>query len=302
MKANLLVLMFAVAMLSASLSASDAKKSSIALTAAEIANRNALARGGVQAWRAVKSLSESGRLTAGGDQRGSVPVGEVVPSVKHPVDVRAIAATARLKEEAQLPFVLKMERPRKSRYEIQFKGKTAVQVYNGAQGWKLRPFLNRLELEPFTTEELKSASLQPDLDGPLMNYAEKGTHIELELQEDVEGRNTYKLKLTASDNHVTHVWIDAQTFLETKIEGQPRRLDGKEHPVEIYFRDYRDVGGLKFPYLLETHVLSSADSGPKQLAMSYTPEKIFIEKIVVNPKPNEAEFEKPTTQAAAVHP
>jgi hypothetical protein len=31
----------------------------------------------------------------------------------------------------------------------------------------------------------------------------------------------------------------AQSFLETKIEGQPRRLDGVYHPVEIYYRDYR---------------------------------------------------------------
>jgi hypothetical protein len=189
------------------------------------------------------------------------------------------------------------------RYEIQFNKKTAVQIYNGSQGWKLRPFLNRLQVEPYTDEELKIAAQQPDLDGALMNYPEKGTRVELEGQEKVEGRDTYKLKLTASDNHVTHVWIDAQTFLETKIDGQPRKLDGKMHNVEIYLRDYRDVSGLKFPFVLETHVLPVAvPAGQKRIATSYNSEKIFIEKIVVNPTLNAKDFEKPTVQAAEVHP
>jgi hypothetical protein len=52
-----------------------------------------------------------------------------------------------------------------------------------------------------------------------------------------------------------YLWIDAETFLETKIEGQPRRLDGTDHPVEIYLRDYRSVDGLQVPFLLETRVL-----------------------------------------------
>jgi hypothetical protein len=300
MKSKVLAFSFAVSMLGASLFATDAKSPSRALSAADIANRNSAARGGVQAWRAVQSLSESGRMTAGGDQRGAAPVPS--PGMKRPVNMKTTTASPRLKEEAQLPFVMKMERPRKSRYEIEFNGTTAVQVYNGAQGWKLRPFLGRSQVEPFTADELKLASLQPDLDGPLMNYAEKGTRVELEGQEKVEGHDTYRLKLTASDNHVTHVWIDAATFLEAKIEGQPRRLDGKDHPVEIYFRDYRDVSGLKFPFVLETHVLPiAAQGGPSRVATNYSPEKISIEKIVVNPKLDNTEFEKPVLQAAQTH-
>jgi hypothetical protein len=300
MKGKVLAFGFAVVLVSGSLFASDTKTPSVALTAAEIANRNSAARGGLQAWRAVQSLSESGHLTAGGDQRSTVPVPQA-PGAKA-VNMKTMPSQPRLKEEAQLPFTLKMARPRKSRYEIQFNGKTAVQVYDGSQGWKLRPFLNRLQVEPYTADELKLASLAPDLDGELINYAEKGIRIELEGQEKVEGRDTYKLKLTSSDNHVTHVWIDTETFLEAKVEGQPRRLDGKEHKVEIYLRDYRDVSGLKFPFLLETHVLPLTEAGSKRVPATYAPEKIFIEKIVVNPKLNSADFEKPTVQAAVARP
>ena len=38
---------------------------------------------------------------------------------------------------------MELKRPRKMRFELQFNGQTAVQVFDGANGWKLRSFLNR---------------------------------------------------------------------------------------------------------------------------------------------------------------
>jgi hypothetical protein len=209
------------------------------------------------------------------------------------------AFSRRLAEEAQLPFLLELERPRKMRMELQFNGQTALQVYDGANGWKLRPFLNRLEVEPYTADELKIASMQADLDGPLVDYAAKGTRVDLDGMEKVEGRDTYKLKLTMKDGQTIHVWIDAQTFLEAKIEGQPRRLDGTDHPVEVYFRDYRPVNGLQIPFVLETKVMPVAKNA---LGLTDTPvptEEIIVEKVVVNPKLEESLFSKPDVSAAS---
>jgi hypothetical protein len=194
---------------------------------------------------------------------------------------------------------MELKRPRKMRFELQFNGKTAVQVYDGVNGWKLRPFLNRMEAEPYTADERKIASTQADLDGPLVDYAAKGSHVELDGVEKVEGRDAYKLKVTTKDGQAIHVWIDAQTFLETKIDGQPRRLDGTEHPVEIYFRDFRPVSGLQIPYVLETKVLPVAKNS---LGLRDTPvptEKITVEKVLINPRLEESRFSKPVASAAA---
>ena len=38
------------------------------------------------------------------------------------------------------------------------------------------------------------------------------------------------------------------------MDGSPRRLDGKYHPVETYLSDYRSVDGLMIPHVLETSV------------------------------------------------
>jgi len=222
------------------------------LSAAQIADKNVAARGGLQAWRAVQTLSMSGKLEAGG------------------------------KENIQLPFLLEMKRHGKKRLELQFNGKTALQVYDGVNGWKVRPFLNRHEVEPYTAEEMKAASMQADLDGPLMDYDAKGTKLELEGIQPVEGHDAYNLKLTLKSGQVQHVWVDAQTFLEVKVEGTPRRLDGKYHSVATYLRDYKSVNGLMVPFVLETAV-----EGVKRA------EKIMIDKVVLNPNLAESRFVKP---------
>ncbi len=234
----------------------DNQAAPVNLSAAQIIEKNVAARGGLEAWRAVKTMSWAGKMEAGGTQN------------------------------TELPFVLKMKRPLKSRLEIQFQGDTAVQVYDGASGWKLRPFLGRREVEPYTDEEMKEASGQADLDGPLVDYAAKGTKVELEATEKVESRDAYKLKLTLKNGQVRHVWVDAQTFLEVKQEGTPRRLDGKYHPVAIYFRDYKPVQGLMVPYVTETVV-----EGVKQT------HKMTLVTVVVNPAFDDAVFAKPTASA-----
>lgn len=260
----------AVVAVSGAVSAQTAAPST--LSAGEIVDRNVAARGGLTQWRSVQTLTMRGKLEAGGNNRPTI----AVPGIR-PADMPA----QRLKEQAQLPFVLELKRPRKTRLEVTFNGQAAVQVYDGTNGWKVRPFLNRHQVETFTPDEMKAASLQADLDGYLVDYAAKGTKVELAGIDKVEGHDAYKLKLTLKSGQIQHVWIDSQTFLETKMEGAPRRLDGKYRAVATYFRDYRTVNGLKMPYLLETAV-----DGVKQT------EKIQIETIVVGSRLDDSLFAK----------
>jgi outer membrane lipoprotein-sorting protein len=238
------------------------------LTAEQIVEKNAAARGGLQAWRAVQSITLSGQMEGGGTQK------------------------------LELPFLLEMKRPRKSRLELKFAGQTAVQVYDGVHGWKLRPYLGRNDVEEYTAEELKEAASQSDLDGPLIDSAAKGNKVALEGMEKVRDRDTYRLKITLPNSQVRRVWVDAQTFLDVKIEGLPRRLDGKLHPVEIAFGDYRSVHGLMIPCLLETTVREAAKIPGKGLALQDVTSKIVIENVVWNPQLADSRFAKPQADGA----
>ena len=92
--------------------------------------------------------------------------------------------------------------------------------------------------------------------------------LELEGTEKVEDHDAYRLKLTMKDGHSIHVWIDAKTFLEAKIEGPPRRLDGLEHPVEIYFRDYRDRRGTEDSFSAGNEGSAAGNSSHRQTSCS----------------------------------
>jgi len=262
-------------------------------SAAEVITKNVAARGGLEAWRAVQTMSVSGKMGVGGNQRATlhVPTQGQVTVVTRKTDQPPLPS--RRLEEVYLPFLMERERPRKMRFELQFAGQTALQVYDGVNGWKLRPYLNRLEVEPYTADEMKAASMQSELDGPLIDYAAKGIRIESDGVEKVEGRDTYKLKLTLKNGGVTHVWVDAQTFLETKIEGQPRRLDGIYHPVEVYYRDYRNVNGLEIPFVLETRVVPVTKTAMGLRDTPVPPERTLIEKVVINPGFDAGVFSKP---------
>jgi len=272
--------------------ASGASASQGKLSASEIVDKNVAARGGLQAWRAVQTLSLEGKMGVGGNRRATLAQPATSEKSLQYIPQRRV-------EETQLPFLMELKRGRKTRFELQFKGKTAIQVYDGSNGWKLRPYLNRLEVEPYSADELKKASMQSELDGPLVDYAAKGSQVDLDGVEKVEDRDTYKIKVTQKNGQSIHVWVDAQTFLETKMEGAPRRLDGTDHPVEVYYRDYKTVNGLQIPFVLETRVLPVDKNALGLKDSSVPPEKIIISKVSVNPKLEDSAFSKPTVQIAS---
>jgi hypothetical protein len=228
-----------------------------ALTVQQIVERNLAARGGAAAWAAVRTMQISGKLDAGHERKDG---GTVVTSLQQAkAHERSLAAQifagkgpAQTAKLIQLPYQLELGRPNRMRLEVTFYGQQAIQVYDGVSGWKLRPFLGRHEVESFTPEELTIAADEQGLEGPLMNFAAKGIQIAPEGTELVEGRQAHRLRLTLKSGHVRRLWIDAQSFLEVKFEGAPRRFDGKVRATYTFYRDYRPENGLMVAHRLET--------------------------------------------------
>jgi len=276
----------------------QSKPAPAGLSVAQIVDKHVAARGGLQAWRDVQTLSVSGKLDAGtpdsierSARLARQGVGASVKRAERAAAAESDKTAAAQAQQVQLPFRLEMKRPRKSRLEIDFASKTAVQVYDGQNGWKLRPYLNRDDVEPFTAEEAKSEEAKADLEPPLVDYAAKGSRVALEAMEPVDGHNAYKLKLTLKNGDVQHIWVDAQSFLDVKAEGVPRRMDGKMRTVWIYQRDFRAVQGLMVPYLYET-----ANEGNPHT------HRMVIESVAVNRTLEDARFAKPQVLVAATPP
>lgn len=245
----------------AALAAAASAQAQVVMSATQIVDKNIAARGGLSAWHAVQTMTMEGTLDAGG------------------------------KANHALPFVMKLKRSHKSRFEIAFNEQTSVQVYNGAEGWKVRPFLNRSEVEPYTKAEANAAEATDELDGPLVDYAAKGTKVALVGNESVEGHPAYKLKLTLRGGEQRHLWIDAGSFLELKADGAPRVLDGQSHDVAIYYRDYNSEHGLIVPHTLETAV--------QGVKATY---KIHISRVAINEVFSDSLFGRPQLAASSSGP
>jgi outer membrane lipoprotein-sorting protein len=252
----------------------------------EIVARNIAARGGAAAWRSVQTLSMSGLMDAGRnapDTRKMVEEtrgGQGRPRKRlHP---ELTVAEAHADTVVRLPYLIELRRPRQMRVELKVRDAIAVQVYDGAVGWKLRPYLCRHEVEPYNAYEQRLAQSQQELDGPLIDYASKGTRVEMAGMEPVDGRDAYKLKLTLKYGDQLTLWIDAQTFLDVRLAVQ-HSFAGKERTVVTTMSDYRKVGNLMLPFTLEDRVAGAAMT-----------QRIDIQQVSVNPTLPDSRFAKPT--------
>src|SRR5256885_4959934 len=85
------------------------------LSAAAIVDKNVAARGGLQAWRAVQTMSMQGKLGAGGNRRATLSV----PILDRKSRRQALPTPPT--REGQLPVVMGLKRPRSEEHtsEIQ---------------------------------------------------------------------------------------------------------------------------------------------------------------------------------------
>jgi outer membrane lipoprotein-sorting protein len=229
-----------------------------AQTADEILAKVIAARGGLAKIRAVRSERVSGQITFG---------------------------------EVSGPFVVELERPLKMHMQFTIQNLTMVRVYDGkSAGWANNPFAGKMNPDAMSEEELKNISEESDFDGPLVDAKAKGNQIELVGKDKFKDKDVWRLKLTTKNGDVRFYFFDAESFLLLKWEGK-RKAEGQEVPVESYFSDYREVGGLKFYFAI--------DSGRSADELT---QKIRIDKIELNPQLNEAEFSKPPTPAPPAAP
>lgn len=230
-----------------------------AQTADDVINAYLKARGGLPKIRAVQTERVSGNISFG-------------PAIDG-------------------PFFVERKRPLKMHMEITVNGQTLIRVYDGkSAGWTYNPFLPNAAVTPMAGEELRSIADEADFEGPFIDYKAKGNQIEYAGKDEVEGKPAQKLRLTSKQGDISYYFFDASTGLIMKWQGT-RKLGDKELPWETYFRDFREVDGLKYPFLVE-----SAAVGSDQI------QKIMATKIEVNIPIQESQFGEPKVPAPPAQP
>jgi len=202
--------------------------------------------------------------------------------------VQTVKATATMAmgPGMEAPVVLIQKRGSMARLEFTIQGLTAVQAYDGKSAWEVMPFMGKKDPELMAADEAKDIEEMADIGGPLFEYKSKGHQVELLGKDKVEGTDVYKLKLTLKNGDVETVYIDADSYLEIKKETK-RTVRGTEQDIEESVGDYKEVGGIIFPFAMESGIKGSQQK-----------EKLTITKIELNLPAEDSIFKMPAAAPA----
>jgi hypothetical protein len=224
----------------------------LAQTVDEIIAKNIQAHGGMEKLKAVQSIRVSGKFNQG---------------------------------SFRAAFLQENKRPDKVREEFVVQGLAQIQAYDGKTGWQISPFGGRKDPELMSQDDVKSLQIDADIDGPMVNYQEKGHKAELVGHDSVEGTDCYKVKLTLKNGDLRYYFLDADSFLEIKMENQSN-IRGAVVFTENFYGDYEQVNGLYFPFAFE-----SGQKGSQERA------KFTVDKVELNVPLDDSLFSMPVTKA-----
>ncbi|HKN75773.1 MAG TPA: outer membrane lipoprotein-sorting protein [Candidatus Acidoferrum sp.] len=228
-----------------------------AQTVDEVIAKNIQARGGLEKLKSVHSLRATSKLTQG---------------------------------SFRAEFRQENKRADKVREEFIIQGLAQVQAYDGKTGWQISPFGGRKDPELLSQDDLKSLAVDADMDGPLIEYKEKGHKAELVGHDSMEGTDCYKIKLSMKNGDVRYYYLDADSFLQLKIEIQTT-IRGALQESELYYGDYEQVNGIFYPFTIE-----QAQKGSSSRA------QISVEKIEQNIPLEDAIFSMPASKPGSKAP
>ena len=186
----------------------------------ELVAKNIEAKGGTDALRALQSLKLTGKMLV---QQGQI----------------------------ELVYTETKKRPGEVRTEATLQGMTAVEAYDGKEGWRISPFGGRKDPEKMSADDAKPLSEDAEMDGPLVDWKTKQSTLDYLGREDVDGTLAYKLKVVRKNGDVNLVYLDPDHFLEIRILTQ-RTRHGAQEEVETDLGDYEKIGGVFVPFSIES--------------------------------------------------
>ncbi len=189
--------------------------------------------------------------------------------------------------DMKAPFTIFMKDGSKVRFELDLQGMKMIQALEGDSGWYINPFGGKTDPERMSPEAVKDSKEQADFTGPLFNYKEKGNSVELLGKEDMEGTDTYKLKVTKKSGDVTYFYLDATSYLELKQTSKHKFKDKEVESVHLS-SNYKSIEGLMFPFSMEERGSDDASQG----------QTMNIESVELNPKIDESIFKMPPMVSA----
>lgn len=131
---------------------------------------------------------------------------------------------------------------------IDFSGQNIIDCYIVNGGWSVNPLAGQPTPVNMPASQVKLGQLSLDPQGPLFNYAAKGSKAELLGKEDLKGNSVYKIKLTTASGLDVIFYISDSTYY---IQQNLAKMNANGQDIDIItsFSDYRKTAeGFIMPY------------------------------------------------------
>jgi hypothetical protein len=178
-----------------------------AQTADEIVSKYVAAVGGLENWKKVNSVIQTGSMTVQG---------------------------------TNLDIVITTLHQKGSRQDINAMGMNNYMICTPTEGWRFFPIQGQQAPEAFTADDVKESQNLLDVSGSLVNYKEKGHSIESLGKEDVDGTECFKIKLTQKGGKVETYYIDPANYYVVKVVSV-MKANGQEAEVATTYSNYQKL-------------------------------------------------------------
>lgn len=167
----------------------------------------------------------------------------------------------------EAPFTIYFKRPEMVRLEFEIQGVTAVQAYDGETGWSVMPFMGKTEPEEMPEDEVKNVKDMADLDGPLVDWEEKGHEVEYLGKEEAQGTEAHVIKVTRESGDEQTFYLDTDHCL-TFLEKATRDIQGNEMKTATELGNYKPVGDIVMPFSIQTRMGEGQQAQTQSVAIN----------------------------------
>lgn len=188
-----------------------------AQTADDIVSKYIAFTGGVKTWRTINTMVMHGEYNYGG---------------------------------MPFPFTTYARVPDSYKLIVPYNGKYYAQVHAAGKGWKIDAFKNETKPTPLTGPDARAMANESDveLENVFINYARKGHSISLHGEDTVVDRKCYVIVLKRKSGETEKYYFDKESHALLMKEARAKNPELGGATLNIFYSDYRDVGGIKFPF------------------------------------------------------
>lgn len=153
----------------------------------------------------------------------------------------------------EFPIKVYSKRPNMEKVEISAQGMNIVQSFDGETAWAINPFAGSTEPAKAGADETAEAAKRT-FEDDFINYQEKGHTVELLGKEEIEGAETFKIKLTKKSGDEEIYFFDAENYVPIMMRSFATVGPMKGQAVETFLSDYEEHEGLMIPMSMEQKV------------------------------------------------